>query len=156
MSYHGGEGGDAGDEGGGGGPAAAGEDAVEGGEGERPEEGELEPDEPPEEARGAGHEVVAELAGVPPLEGDERRREEVAREHGLRVDQRRRHRHREREEHHRRVRRRRDHPHCRDARWSRAERSRRGEMVDASVKGGTNLDMSKIRANLVRERIIPL
>ena len=110
--YHGGEGGDAGHEGGGGGPASAGEDAVERGDGERPLEGELEADEAAEEAGGLGHEVVAELGGVPALELQERRRVEGAREDGLRVDQRRRDGDGQGENRDKRVRRCRDDAHC--------------------------------------------
>uniref|UniRef100_A0A8R7QM32 Uncharacterized protein n=1 Tax=Triticum urartu TaxID=4572 RepID=A0A8R7QM32_TRIUA len=111
RGYHGGEGGDAGHEGGGGGPSAAGEDAVDGGDGERPEEGELEAEEAVEEGRRVGHEVVVELGGVPPLEVPQRRRVEVGREDGLRVDERDRHRDDEGEEDDHRVRHRRDDAH---------------------------------------------
>jgi hypothetical protein len=104
---------DAGHEGGGGGPAAAREDAVEVGDADRPEEGEVDPDEAAEEGRRVGHDVVAELGDEPPEDAHQRRRVEVCREDDLGVEQRRRHGHGQREERHHGVHRRRDHGHRR-------------------------------------------
>jgi len=103
---------DTGHEGGGGGPASASEDAVEVGDADRPEEGEVEPDEAAEERRRVGHDVVVELGGEPPEDVHQRRRVEADREDDLGVEQRRRHGHDQREESRHRVHRRRRRGHC--------------------------------------------